>query len=324
MSTHQSPTKSDMLHKLANLMGTKVQNHRLEIPAQFGKGYCCGYEFNPYIRLMIFNYELHENLLIENPELEAPRQRILFKFQHILPPPTSTIVATSTQAIPLVLIASGSMNTDAVIPIHTHPSTLNIEVNADYLSGLFNTTPQSPVLQSLLQNTQPLLFEQRMHPRLQHLIDEITSEPVEEIFECLYRRIKAEELVCRLLMELEKRSEKQLYALNAQDIRTLYQVKTHLLTHLETPPVIQELALSAHMSPTKLKRLFRQIFGHSIFSYYQLFRMKEAARRLEEEKQTVSDVGYQMGFTNLSHFSRVFEAHIGMKPKKYSLFRTNS
>jgi len=37
----------------------------------------------------------------------------------------------------------------------------------------------------------------------------------------------------------------------------------------------------------------------------------------------VSDVGYQMGFTNLSHFSRVFEEHIGMKPKQYSRFSFN-
>jgi len=29
-------------------------------------------------------------------------------------------------------------------------------------------------------------------------------------------------------------------------------------------------------------------------------------------------VGYQLGFTNLSHFSRVFEQHTGKKPKKYS------
>lgn len=27
---------------------------------------------------------------------------------------------------------------------------------------------------------------------------------------------------------------------------------------------------------------------------------------------------YQLGFSNLSHFSRLFEKHIGMKPKKYS------
>jgi AraC-like DNA-binding protein len=46
--------------------------------------------------------------------------------------------------------------------------------------------------------------------------------------------------------------------------------------------------------------------------------MKEAARLLREEKLSVSDVGYRLGFTNLSHFSRVFKEHIGMKPKQYS------
>jgi AraC-like DNA-binding protein len=46
--------------------------------------------------------------------------------------------------------------------------------------------------------------------------------------------------------------------------------------------------------------------------------MKEAARLLKEEKLSVSDVGYQLGFTNLSHFSRVFAAYNGMKPKQYS------
>jgi len=46
--------------------------------------------------------------------------------------------------------------------------------------------------------------------------------------------------------------------------------------------------------------------------------MKEAALLLKEKKRSVSDVGYELGFTNLSHFSRVFAQHIGMKPKKYS------
>jgi AraC-like DNA-binding protein len=32
------------------------------------------------------------------------------------------------------------------------------------------------------------------------------------------------------------------------------------------------------------------------------------------------DANYRLGFTNLSHFSRVFKEHIGMKPKQYSRF----
>jgi transcriptional regulator GlxA family with amidase domain len=56
----------------------------------------------------------------------------------------------------------------------------------------------------------------------------------------------------------------------------------------------------------------------TIFDYYQTLRMQEAARLLKEQHLTVSEVGYQVGFTNLSHFARVFEQHLGLKPKKYS------
>ena len=72
------------------------------------------------------------------------------------------------------------------------------------------------------------------------------------------------------------------------------------------------------MSEPKLRKLFRQTFGKSVFDYYQALRMQEAARLLKERRLTVSEVGYQLGFTTLSHFSRVFEQHIGLKPKKYS------
>ncbi len=55
------------------------------------------------------------------------------------------------------------------------------------------------------------------------------------------------------------------------------------------------------------------------FDYYQSMRMQEAARLLKKERMSVSEVGYQMGFTNLGHFSKVFEQYMGMKPKKWSV-----
>ena len=222
------------------------------------------------------------------------------------------------KSVPSVLIITSSVNTDSVIAVHTKTATINIEVDAKYLNGLFDLSMKSPVLQSLLQNTQPLLFEQVIYPSLQKIVNEIVTESVDETFKLFFLRVKAEELVCRLLMELEKRDEKHLVALNINDIQNIYKVKEQMLEHLVIPPVIKELSVCANMSPSKLKRLFKQIFGNSIFSYYQEFRMKEAARLLKEEKQSVSDVGYQLGFTNLSHFSRVFKEHIGIKPKQYS------
>ena len=305
---------SNILVSFAHSLGTEVRNRRLEIPAQFGKGYCAGFVFNEYVRMFIFNYELKEDLVIQNPDMNGAGRMILFKFQNIF----FNKDAGKQSNAPSVLITTSSINRDVNIPIHSNTATINIEVDANYLNGLLELSESSPVLQHLLENTQPLLFEQMIYPSLQEIIDEIITGQVNETFELFFLRVKAEELICRLLMELEKRDEKQLYALNGRDISAIYKVKAQMLDHLDTPPVINELAVDANMSPTKLKRLFKQIFGDSIFSYYQAFRMKEAARLLKEERLSVSDVGYQMGFTNLSHFSRVFKAHIGMKPKQYS------
>jgi AraC-like DNA-binding protein len=312
---HTTPT---VLLELARLLGTQVVQHRLEIPEKFGRGYCTGFVFNTHIRMLILNYELTENLVIENREVNTTARMILFKFQHVLLDGQATVTQKHAKTPASVLIATSSMKTETLIPVHSNAATINIEVDADYLKGLFNLSEKSPVLQSLLQNTQPLLFDEVMYPFLQNIVNEMMAYAPNETFRLFFLRIKAEELICRLLMELEKRDEQQLYALNRHDVLAIYHVRQLILEHLNVPPAISALAVAASMSPTKLKRLFRQIFGNSIFNYYQSFRMKEAARLLNEEKLSVSAVGYQLGFTNLSHFSRVFKEHIGLKPKQYS------
>jgi len=315
MNKDKPQTVPIVLKKFAQLLGTEVKNWRLDIPEKFGSGYCTGFVFNEHIRMLIFNYELKENLTIENPDINATSRTILFKFQNIFP---ALHAGKKLKTTPSVLIATKSLSTDVVIPIHSNTATINIEVDSNYLNGLFDLSEKSPVLQTLLQNMQPLLFEQMIYPSLQKIVDEIASEQVENIFKPFLLRVKAEELVCKLLIELEKRDEKHLYALNIQDIQAMYKVREKMIEHMVTPPVIVELAIVANMSPTKLKRLFKQIFGNSIFNYYQEFRMKEAANLLKDKKLSVSDVGYKLGFTNLSHFSRVFADHTGMKPKQFS------
>lgn len=318
MNRKQRQITPNVLTKLAHLLGTEVKDRRLIIPEKFGKGYCIGFVFNEHIRIIISNYILDKDVYVKNTEINISKKMIFVKFQNVFPKAEILQQEKQSDMMPSVLIATSRANTDKVISVHSNIATINLEVDANYLNDLFIFSERSPILQSLLKNTQPLLFEQIVSSSLQKIINEILTEKVDETFELFFLRVKSEELICRLLMELEKRDEKHLYSLNSQDIQALYKVKEQILAHLETSPVIKELATSANMSTTKLKCLFKQIFGNSIFKYYQEFRMKEAARLLKEEKRSVSEVGYQMGFINLSHFARVFNEHIGMKPKQYT------
>lgn len=318
MESYKEKTTPNILKVFAKLLDTDVENWQLTIPEKYGIGYCKGFIFNKNIRMLILNYALNEDLIGENPDVNSSLTTILFKFQNIFPETKTIEVEKASKPSPSVLIATSSFNSDIMIPIHSSTATINIEVDANYLNELFEFSEKSLVLQSLLQCNQPLVFEQVVYPSLQKIVDEIVVESVDETYKLFFLKIKAEELICSLLMELEKRNTRQLYTLNNKDIETIYKIKEEILRELNNPPVINNLAILASMSPTKLKRLFTQIFGNSIFNYYQEFRMKEAAFLLKEGKLSVSEVGYKMGFSNLSHFSKVFTAHIGMKPKKYS------
>ena len=75
------------------------------------------------------------------------------------------------------------------------------------------------------------------------------------------------------------------------------------------------------MSESQLKQSFREVFGMSIYQYFQQARLEKAKELLAENKWTVKEVGYELGFTNIGHFSRLFERVYHVKPKKFQLER---
>ncbi|HTI07682.1 MAG TPA: AraC family transcriptional regulator [Puia sp.] len=141
------------------------------------------------------------------------------------------------------------------------------------------------------------------------LIDETTN------LSGLLYQIRTQELIYLLFATLLSRKTGVSLSVDEEDVKKLYQVRAILLADLSVPPYLPELARKIGMSQTKMKQLFRQTFGDSIYNYFQVERMNEAARLLRN--LSVSQVGYQVGFSNLSHFTRIFEKHHQIKPKRY-------
>ncbi|GAQ15686.1 transcriptional regulator, AraC family [Myroides odoratimimus] len=301
--------------ELAKYLDIQIEKGRIDIPSDKGVGYCIGYYLNENIRILITDYKLNKEISINNPELLSENKIILFKFQGIL---SDSTLEGKVKDIPRVLIATSRINTEDTIVIDCD-SSINIEIDANYLKNQLGREEHSPIIKGLLENNQPLLFEQLLYPDLSIILKEIMDSSVYESFELFYLKIKAEQIICSLLYQLEKRDNRYLYALNNHDIQTIYNIRDLILKDLTRAPQLKELVEISNMSLSKLQRLFKQVFGSTLFNYYQEFRIKEAARLLKEEKLSVSEVGYYLGFTNLSHFSQVFEKHIGVKPKKYTM-----
>jgi len=199
---------------------------------------------------------------------------------------------------------------------NTRVTHVSISISAAYLKSFLKE--ESEHFLFLFDSANNFWIEELMTDDMLRTINDIVKRDEPGTMGSFYYKVKAMELLYHLFRSLRNRQNAVRHTLNKQEMEAVYQVRDKIVSSLSRPSSIMELKQIAGMNELKLRRLFTQVFGMGIYDYYQHLRMKEAARLLREENLSVSEVGYQMGFENLGHFSKVFEKHIGKKPKKYA------
>jgi AraC-like DNA-binding protein len=316
-------SKAKIINADLNAMGVKSENGVTKVPEHMGTGFIKGFIINSDLRLIVRQYQLKEEWTLDRGINEKENNFVVIAFHNIYQSNDEIKTQLSDhpadrKLLPAVQVATTGFNIEN-IPANRRISSIVITVTITYLKELLKPDIGNTILQMMTSGNQPFLFEEILSPKIKEIATEIvTTNPIKDLQD-FYYKIKAEELIYLLFAELIKREDTTLQTLNVADAKRIYLVKDKLLLNIETPPILAELAALSGMSESKLKRLFRQVFGNSIYNYYQSFRMKEAAYLIREEKLSVSQVGYRLGFSNLGHFTKLFETHIGVKPKKYSL-----
>ena len=300
----------------ADLLGTEVKNGILVIPETKGKGYLMGFRLDNSINMLVSFYEFNDNLLAKRFGGQNTLNRILFSFNNIFPDANSKN-KYSREDLPSIQIFKGKLNIETFYPGRTKFNSIFIAIDSDQLAKIIGLHIDNEIFKNIIDSEQSILFEELISPKIQQVALEIIQTEIRDSLSDFFFKIKAEELIFLTLKELFKRENPTTHALNQIDVQKIYKVRDQILTEISEPPIIKDLASQIGMSESKFKRLFKQIFGDSFFSYYQKFRMKEAARLLKENEMSVSQVGFSLGFSNLSHFAKVFEQHIGTKPKSF-------
>lgn len=130
----------------------------------------------------------------------------------------------------------------------------------------------------------------------------------------------------KLLLEVfhqyldKKRSEKLKMPQWASELKDIIQdqIDTNLALSLK------EVADGLQINPTYLSREFSKYFSNLSFGeYIRKMRIEKAVDLLADPKHSLSDIAYLTGFSDQSHFTRIFKAHTGKNPSAYrkSLFK---
>jgi AraC family transcriptional regulator len=97
----------------------------------------------------------------------------------------------------------------------------------------------------------------------------------------------------------------------------LRQMTDWMAEHVAEDLNLDRLADRAGLSKFHFHRLFKSAMGVSPARYHINLRMNIARRLLRETKKSVVDVALDVGYTNPSHFAKLFRRETGLSPSDY-------
>jgi AraC family transcriptional regulator, transcriptional activator of pobA len=82
-------------------------------------------------------------------------------------------------------------------------------------------------------------------------------------------------------------------------------------------PSVADFAGRLNISSRYLTDLLKVETGKTAIELIHIALISEAKNRLRKKDKTVSEIAYELGFENLSYFSRLFKKETGMLPAAY-------
>jgi len=296
--------------KFEKIIGNDIQNFEIK--------FLKSYDFSPELMLHFGSFIVNKDFVRQTATDNGIEDGISFHFYNAFEynPKNSSKIKTSNES-PYVRVFPISVSQKIPMTKNTQATHLSVAISANYLKTFLRE--EAKHFEFLFDSTNIFLIEEIMTDNILNAVNDIVKQDKPSPLESYRYKLKAMELLFYLFESLSKREQTSVHQkLSERDIKSIYKVRNKIVSSLSKPSTIADLTKIAGMNELKMRKLFTQIFGMGIYDYYQHLRMKEAARLLRDEKLSVSEAGYQMGFENLSHFSRIFEKHIGKKPKKYS------
>ncbi|MBO0936541.1 helix-turn-helix transcriptional regulator [Fibrella sp. HMF5335] len=313
----------NFLSAFGERVGAVLQGNTLTLPSSLGEGSIKRVRLAPGFSMLIHQYTLTEELVLQRLAADNTADRVNVLFQIRTWPATDATANNATRLTRreeyAVRITSPDINSELRFPPNVALFFTVLSMSRPELRNLLKINNMNAVVAQILQGSQAFLFDETMSVDAQKTLKQLAAVDTQQELGELRIWIRVQELLGWLFDRLLAREILKHRPVHRVDAEQLSRVRSAIMADLSVPPQLPQLAGLAGMSVSKLTDLYKQVFGDSIYDYFQKARMQEAGYLLKQGGYSVSETGYRLGFSNLSHFSRLFEKHYGINPKRFTL-----
>ncbi|NME69323.1 helix-turn-helix domain-containing protein [Flammeovirga aprica] len=288
-----------------------------------GEGEVRGYKCSDTIEIFKFNFILKEPLHIHRDEITIPMEYQPIFFGE---PVEDNVVKEVTYENGEAITQDYSFNSNGALCTNTEREIswtypkgkrlrfVSVRLKKDYFNELVN---RSETLQSLFRKDDTFYIFEEFDPQMKLLFHRIYEVKKEDIFEQELTQVFASNLVLHYFENINKREsmiETNKYPFNIEPVMKARQI---LLNILDRPVNIDFLTRECGLSESRLRFLFKKVFGTTIHQYHQDVRLTRSRDFLHEGKLSMSMIAMELGFSSSSHFSMVFKKKFKVTPKDY-------
>lgn len=197
---------------------------------------------------------------------------------------------------------------------------MNFTFQPEHLLQFVKTPRAGDFTNEVLCFTHPTSFTKILPlcGRVRSILESLLNNTYTESFENIYINAQTQMLLLYslecMLGNKEEDSFSCKFLANETDRDKILKAREILLEHIGEPITIKDLSRKVAINECYLKKGFKEIFGTTIFDFYQSQRMEHAKYLLYEKELSVTEVSMMLGYSSISHFSTAFKKHTGLKP----------
>ncbi len=314
---------TDFIQTCARFFNTKAGKNHLTIPDRYGKGYLNAFVLPEGISAILGDTVFKEDIYMHR-NASPHHQFYILQVNEITDGggrPAKQLLGAEVQNIQhsMVYLSNSVAVSRFLLPAHTRVRTVKLIFEKQHLINLIGQEATDKFIagyfSSLVKKGNTEAIDAVYRGLLHELLKQNDDHPLKNTF--LNNRVLL--LLERFLVNFMEKMQPGENAITLKDdeINRLIKIEAMLVKDFSVaPPTITALSKVSAMSPTKLKKDFKIMYGMPIYEYYQKNRMMRAKALLQEEKHAIKQVGIMVGYTNLGHFAASFRKEFGILPSE--------
>lgn len=278
-------------------------------------------EYEIFKGVKVFYNDIHTSKITRNIS-DAPLNERRFEINHcregrfecVLRDGTITYMEAGDFAINLI----SNSSEESFFPIsHYHGVTFYItpsefDEDLQFLEKMFDIDYEY-ILEELCRNNK--LFIQRATSEIEHIFFEMYKVSDDIMIE--YLKVKFQELFLYLTTVKNKvfYNDRQYFA--KSNIEIAKKINGYVLQNFDKTLTYERLSEQFHIKITTMKNCYKNIYGETVNNTIIKKRLETAAGLLKKSSLSITEIAFQVGYTDHSKFSNAFKKMYNLTPSEY-------